>query len=141
MSTGSEQTKRTKLGRLSDRDEVSTPCTLVVTSQRGVLRRNRTETIDGIIVNLSITGAGMVVHASSEAQTTQQLTAGLPVELAVEGQVGRVSIRYANHDDAGSQIGLTFVEIPPDLQEILDHCGATSRGVSGDLEARWNRSL
>lgn len=113
----------------------------MVTAPRGLLRRNRTETIDGTIVNLSITGAGMVVDASSDTQPIRQLTAGLVVELVVEERVGRVSIRYANHDDDGIHIGVTFVDIPPQLQEILDQCGATSRGVSGDLEARWNRSL
>ena len=133
---------RGHIERLCDRDEVAIPCTLLVERQVGGPRRRRVERfrVPGMIVDVSPSGAGVVIPAASLLPAGSLRIRRLTTLLVGDLQA-RASVRYRTDEEHGVHLGLQFEAISTELQEQLHAAVAARKGTDPDLEIEmWNHA-
>ena len=100
-----------------------------------VLPRRPVKAVDVEVADLSVTGAALLGRAGSPLA---ELSSGQSLELRFGGEIGVIRVRHVAMAPALVMVGIEFVDLSPELTDIVHRLVEAFRGEQQALAAYWS---
>ncbi len=100
----------------------------------GRVRRRKVEYIDVILADVSVAGAAVFGPADSPLGS---VVGGTVIELLVHDHPGSARVRHTRRQDRWVFLGVEFVDLSPELEEVVYAVVERIRDQDGSLPATW----